>query len=102
MTNAHDLAVQYCSTLSDETATKAIGDAFVAGFLAAQAKWIPVTDRLPKEGQRVLFIVDSRDDWYNGKIWGGIYTGHDFSTPGVGFMASHWAEIPELLLNFKP
>ncbi len=83
------------------------------GFLAGanwqknQTKWIPVEESLPKKGDACLFKVRSNDDWYNGKVYGGTYTGYgehfkyEFSIPGHGFVASHWCPIPKSLLGYN-
>ena len=64
--------------------------------------WVSVEERLPTKGQRCQFIVKSINDWYNGQVYGGKYTGtpgeHDqfeFACPGISFTASHWALILE-------
>lgn len=57
--------------------------------------WIRTADRLPEDMQGVLFVVKSRLPHYNGKVYGGTYTGSGFVTPGVQFSASHWQPLPE-------
>lgn len=64
--------------------------------------WIPVEKRLPERYQACAFVVKSSDERYNGKVYGGKYTGratswdkHEFSCPGFGFEASHWMPLPQ-------
>lgn len=68
--------------------TKDVADFFANG-------WISVDDKLPELHQRVLFVVKSDNEWYNGKVYGGSFTGNDFVTPGIAFGASHWMPSPE-------
>ena len=56
--------------------------------------WINVDDQLPERHQRVLFVVKSPNDWYHGKVYGGVYTDPDFATPGIAFEATHWIPSP--------
>lgn len=67
---------------------------------------IPVSERLPEEGQSVLFkVIDTeygsdkpKEFGYHGKWFGGIFrmcAGQpSFSTPGAGWGASHWLPMP--------
>lgn len=68
--------------------------------------WISVYDELPERYKECLFIVGPYgSNQYHGRVMGGRYTGdpespyHDtraeFSTPGMGFLASHWMYSPE-------
>lgn len=61
---------------------------------AKMGDWVSVKDSMPELYQRVLFVVKSENEWYNGKVYGGVYTHPDFSTPGMGFSASHWMPSP--------
>lgn len=73
-------------------------NAFIDGAtwaLEQSPKWIPVAERWPKPGQRVMFAVDLPGNPKHGKVYGGVFTGHDFSTPGWGCTASHWMPSPE-------
>lgn len=69
-------------------------------------KWIDVRDELPIRQQRVMFIAVSSNSWYDGRVFGGTYTDPDFCTPGMGFGASHWLPmeevLPELPKSIKP
>lgn len=61
--------------------------------------WIDVNEKLPELYQSVAFVVNNSRD-HNGKVYGGSYTGsnrcpNEFSTPGIGFSASHWTPLPE-------
>lgn len=60
--------------------------------------WIDVNEKLPELYQSVAFVVNNSSD-HNGKVYGGSYTGsnrfpNEFSTPGIGFSASHWMPLP--------
>jgi hypothetical protein len=49
---------------------------------------------------RILFVVKSREKFYNGKAFGGTYQGNEFgyyacSCPGIEFEGTHWAPFPE-------
>lgn len=68
---------------------------------------IPVSERLPEHRQEVLFKVEDLDangqpkEYGNHGRWlGGRFTldrefnMHSFSTPGVGWVASHWLPMP--------
>lgn len=62
--------------------------------------WIKCSERLPEKYQRCAFVVKSNNDWYNGKVYGGVFTGADhgfaeFSVPGIGFQATHWQPLPD-------
>lgn len=61
--------------------------------------WIPVSERLPDNGQNVAFIVKSDlHDYLDGRILGGRYTtgiSGGFSVPGMHCMASHWMPLPD-------
>jgi len=75
--------------------------AFIAGaeWAIDQQQWISVRDRLPDPGTDCLFIVDSANPEYHGRILGGRYIGGygkwEFATPGIGFFASHWQLSPQ-------
>lgn len=128
MNKAHQLAVKYCSQLSDETATKAIGDAFVAGFQAAQLQLIPVSERLPESncpygasvlatngkfcffatyttGGTIEVADENEEESYLSEGWYECeeQTNHPFAEE-VWFKRDviAWCHIPESLLNFKP
>lgn len=66
-------------------------------------KWISVNDSLPIHGERCLFVVDSPQSHRHRSVYAGSYTGdpegtgfrNEFSTPGIGFNASHWMLSPE-------
>jgi hypothetical protein len=96
---AHDLAVKYCSALSDETATKAIGDAFVSGFEAGQPNWILVTERLPVDKDEMYLCVTVDGSWIIGE-YENAYTFRDAS--GTSWRCNFWCPIADSLLNFKP
>ncbi|WPV66303.1 DUF551 domain-containing protein [Chitinophaga sp. LS1] len=77
-----------------------------AGWALRNLRWIPVTESLPKRGDRCLFIVGVEHSHDNGRMLGGTYTGnpddftmYEFATPGVTYTASHWCPIPEQLLK---
>jgi hypothetical protein len=64
--------------------------------------WIDAKQRLPDAGQEVIFVVDEPDTADHGRILGGRFTPlvsraerTDFSTPGVGWRASHWMPAPK-------
>lgn len=77
--------------------------AFIKGAEAeAESKWVSVEDRLPAVGQRVMFVVDSTKDHYNGKVYGGVFTSDKyFSVPGIAFQATFWQPSPQPPLNQK-
>lgn len=62
--------------------------------------WISIENKIPKEGDSVAFIIDSKDDFYNGKVLGGTYQGHrnglrhEFTTPGMSWKADLWQPLP--------
>lgn len=63
-------------------------------------EWISVKDKLPELYQSVAFIVESSDEFYNGRRLGGTYQGskrgyHGFAVPGIEFSGSHWMPLPE-------
>ncbi|WP_248321986.1 DUF551 domain-containing protein [Caballeronia sp. Sq4a] len=66
---------------------------------APAQQWISVRDRLPAEGQPVMFVVASKYPDYNGRVFGGSFCMladvPSFNTPGVGYRASHWMPLPE-------
>lgn len=74
-----------------------------AEWAEAQQRWIPVTERLPERGAKVLFIVDRPNSHWHGHVFGGKYTGdpasecfsNEFGTPGYCTTASHWQPSPE-------
>lgn len=80
----------------DHRSTKILGFSQGANWMQdIQPKWIPVTESLPERHQRVMFVVKSDNEWYNGKVYGGVYTDPDFTTPGMGFEATHWMLLPD-------
>ncbi|WP_175712163.1 DUF551 domain-containing protein [Burkholderia ambifaria] len=61
--------------------------------------WISVEDRKPVPNQSVAFVVEAEDvssqEHLNGRVLGGTYhPDWGFSTPGIGFRASHWMPLP--------
>jgi hypothetical protein len=65
---------------------------------ATEPSWprpIPVSERLPDLGVRVLFW--SFDEWYSGNLTGGENTPYFFVADGEGFGAAgvtHWLPLP--------
>lgn len=72
---------------------------------ALEDKWISVKERLPEPSQACNFVIDMPDSTRHRKVYGGTYTGdpgseredrrNEFSTPGIGWNASHWQPSPE-------
>lgn len=62
-------------------------------------QWIPVSERMPSDGQNVAFVVKSDlHDYLDGRILGGRYTSGiagGFSVPGMHVLASHWMPLPD-------
>lgn len=65
-------------------------------------RWIDAKQSLPMAGQAVLFVVDEPTEAHHGRVLGGQFTPltsrsqrTDFSTPGIGWRASHWMPAPE-------
>jgi len=61
--------------------------------------WIDVKDKAPELQQSVAFVVDSGNEQYNGKVYGGKYLGcsfgeHEFTVPGICFSAKLWQPLP--------
>lgn len=71
--------------------------AFLAGAEWAELKWIPATERLPDEGQKVF--IWSSGVWSDepGMKMGVYYNRIMWSTDVLA-----WCAIPDSLLNFKP
>lgn len=82
-----------------------IGEARALCNAVLAQQWISVDERLPDEGQPVLFIVNSGDDLYDGRMLGGVFRTiagmPGFSTPGVTYGASHWMPSPPLPADSK-
>lgn len=64
------------------------------------SEWISTKEHLPKEQQRVLFVVASGE--YAGEVFGGKYVDDSwgFSIPGIGFgstptWVTYWMPLPE-------
>lgn len=96
-------AIGYTVDHVKEREVVSLGTALAAIKLARgkSLDWISVKDAMPEVSQRVLFIVVNSPPIYNhfnGKVYGGVYTAYgQFSTPGIGFEASHWMPSPEPL-----
>lgn len=58
-------------------------------LLDAYPKWIPVTERLPKETQRCIVVSKC------GEIGFAISTGDDFMLPYYFGKPTHWMPLPE-------
>ena len=63
-------------------------------------EWISVEDRLPEKQQRVAFVVDNKNDYYDNEVLGGKYQGDDygypaFSVPGITFKGKFWYPLEE-------
>ena len=61
--------------------------------------WISTQDRKPAQNQSVAFVVEaengSSQEHLHGRVLGGTYhPDRGFSTPGIGFRASHWMPLP--------
>jgi len=79
---------------------------------SGQLEWIDADVNPPVEHQPCAFIVESRDEHYNGRIFGGTYQGrrggvayHEFAVPGIGFKATLWQSLPAapaVLTDRKP
>jgi hypothetical protein len=68
--------------------------------LSPSLPWLNVEQNKPEQYQDVIFIVESDNDFYNGRILGGRYQGnqygyHDFSVPGHEFSAKLWQPSPK-------
>lgn len=68
-----------------------------------ESKWISVNDKEPEEFQNVMFVVKSKDEFYDGKVLGGTYQGkkgkgdyrhYAFSTPGIEWEGIFWQPSP--------
>lgn len=63
--------------------------------------WIKVEDRLPEDGQEVIFIAGETAIsrclimQYQGRKLGGWYYKGSFCVPGRAFLASYWMPMPE-------
>lgn len=100
--NAEDLADNFVEH-TDITGRKEcwLSGYFMAEEIYAQQReepWVRVEDGYPKSKSDIIFIVRGSRD-YDGRILGGRYTGYDdepneFSTPGMGYCASHWKYSP--------
>lgn len=66
-------------------------DAFIAGAIFANPKWIEVNDEQPKRGQLVLFICDST------VVLSGIYFDNKFYSGGINYKSKYWMPTPQLL-----
>ena len=75
--------------------------ALVLSLKGDHPTWIPITDRLPDEGQSVAFVCDCENDKnLHGRILGGRYMPGKyggFSVPGLMVNASHWFAMPPLM-----
>lgn len=78
-----------------------VKQAFITGAKWMQHKdnWIDFKDQQPELYQSVNFVVDSSNERYNGKVYGGTYQGlkhgyYECSCPGIGFSATHWQPLP--------
>ena len=57
-----------------------------------ESRWVPVSERLPKEGQRVLYYFDMVG------IHSGLYYGDNCFGGHAGFLTddvTHWMPLPE-------
>lgn len=78
---------------------------YILGFKEGQKtctekqEWLFATIKSPKQFQECIFVVESRDETYNGRVMGGIYQGvvfgyHEFTTPGIAWRATLWLPSP--------
>jgi hypothetical protein len=71
---------------------------FVANYLAKTNSWIPVTERLPEEGQRVLayerpeLIVVA--EMHSGSVSGGLWWSTDNGHTAYSVFPTHWMPLP--------
>ena len=73
----------------------------------SESAWIPVEDRLPREGKNVAILVKDPDVWIFGWATAGYYhsaeSGWWHGTPGdyrscrdQRWIVSHWADLPDV------
>lgn len=107
MKTPEELAEQWCAEHICHLQMTCHAEAFLAGYAAAQPKWISVKDRLPEDGQIALTICDNgkmfllqkvSDEMFGVPIYWNYCCGFDKELgPNESYCydVTHWMPLPK-------
>ena len=79
----------------------ALREAFLAGYAAAQQKWISVKERLPEDGQSCIYVIHipKKNEWKldygEWQAEENVFYGEYIDYRDLNWTLTHWMPLPE-------
>lgn len=93
MKTPEEMAEKWCAEHTCHLQMTCHANAFLAGYAAAQPKWISVKERLPENGQLVWTYSDDKQSSYGMMLRHGVW---EVIRDGCELVeVTHWMPLPE-------
>lgn len=101
MKTPEELAEQWCAEHICHLQMTCHAEAFLAGYAAAQQKWISVKDRLPEDGQSCIYVIHipKKNEWKldygEWQAEENVFYGEYIDYRDLNWTLTHWMPLPE-------